>query len=212
MNTSTAVRTKLALARPALQVASAPLWRTSGLRQRFPAYLRTLHAVIRASVPLMRMAARRSEELGAKELHAYLIEHIDEERDHDVWLLEDLAVLDEGPVDVPPPAVARMVGAQYYWIAHHHPVALMGYIAVLEGNAPAGWFADWVIAATGLPEAAVRTVRLHADLDRAHIDEVYDLLDRLDLSPAQQAFVTVSGLSTMDSLIELFGAIAVREG
>jgi hypothetical protein len=28
--------------------------------------------------------------------------------------------------------VAALVGAQYYWILHHHPVALLGYMATLE--------------------------------------------------------------------------------
>ena len=36
----------------------------------------------------------------------------------------------------PAPAVAALVGAQYYWVLHHHPVALLGYIGLLEGYPP----------------------------------------------------------------------------
>ena len=36
----------------------------------------------------------------------------------------------------PSPTVAAAVGAQYYWILHYHPVALLGYVATLEGTLP----------------------------------------------------------------------------
>src|SRR2546429_520773 len=49
-----------------------------------------------------------------------------------------------GGVGRRPPAdsTARAVGAQYYWIRHHHPVALLGYVAVLEGRPPSVEFLD----------------------------------------------------------------------
>ena len=31
---------------------------------------------------------------------------------------------------------AALVGAQYYWIRHVHPVALLGYVMLLEGYPP----------------------------------------------------------------------------
>ena len=30
---------------------------------------------------------------------------------------------------MPSPAVAALVGSQYYWLLHHHPVALLGFVA-----------------------------------------------------------------------------------
>ncbi|WP_432838228.1 iron-containing redox enzyme family protein [Dactylosporangium sp. CA-092794] len=213
MTNSAALRTKFSLAAPALRAAAARLWQPDGLGQSFPAYLSTMHTVIRASVPLMELAARRCVELGpsdpvAGRLHAYLTEHIAEERYHDEWLLADLAALGADPGqplrDQPPPVVASLVGAQYYWIAHYHPVVLLGYIAVLEDNAPAGWFADWIVSTSDVPEAAVRTVRAHAELDRGHADAVFDLLDSLELPTALQHAVAVSGLYTIDSLVGLF--------
>ena len=37
---------------------------------------------------------------------------------------------------MPPPSVAGLVGSQYYWILHHHPVAFLGYVALMEGYPP----------------------------------------------------------------------------
>ena len=37
---------------------------------------------------------------------------------------------------MPSPTVASFIGAHYYWIHHHHPVAQLGQIAVQEGYPP----------------------------------------------------------------------------
>ncbi|MFE0465109.1 iron-containing redox enzyme family protein [Kitasatospora sp. NPDC058965] len=211
---SAALRAKLALLDPGLRAATAALWRPDGLRERYPAYLRTMHALVRASVPLMERAARRCAELGpgdpvAGPLRRYLLAHAEEERGHDDWLLADLAAAGGGPPGGPPaPAVAELAGAQYYWIEHHHPVALLGYVAALEGHAPAPWLADRLAARTGLPAAAFRTVRAHAALDTGHLADLDDLLDRLALDRAQQAAVGLSALTATDRLTRLFRQLA----
>ena len=43
-----------------------------------------------------------------------------------------------------------VVGAQYYWILHYHPVALLGWIGLLEGYPPAPEMLDELMARTGL--------------------------------------------------------------
>jgi pyrroloquinoline quinone (PQQ) biosynthesis protein C len=211
-STAYALRTKFALAAPALRAAAAELWRPRGLDRRYPEYLVAMHGVVRASVPLMELAARRCVERESRDpvagpLRGYLERHVEEERDHDEWLLDDLAALGADPERIlarqPSPIVARLVGAQYYWIAHHHPVALLGYIAVLEENSPTVRLADWIVRAAGVPEAAVRTVREHADLDPGHTDEIFALLDALPLTRSQASGVAISGLHTIDALAEL---------
>lgn len=208
------LRTTFDQATPALRVAAAQIWRRSGLRDRYPEYLRTMHGVIRASVPLMELAARRCaarpDDPVSAPLHGYLRRHVGEEQGHDDWLLDDLAALGEtvDPAAPPPPVVARLVGAQYYWVAHHDPVALLGYIAVLEGNAPHVGLAPRLVSSAGLPEAAVRTVRDHAALDTTHVEAVFDLIDSLPLRPDQVTAIAVSGLCTAEGLIRLFAHIA----
>ncbi|MFE3630526.1 hypothetical protein [Streptomyces goshikiensis] len=91
---SLALRTKLTPTTTALTAATAALWRPDGLRQRYLRYLAAMHPLVRASVPLLERAAERCAELddpGARHLAAYYTRHAEEERDHDTWLLEDLA-------------------------------------------------------------------------------------------------------------------------
>lgn len=221
LSAADALRVKFALAEPALQAAAAQLWALPGLKRRYGAYLRVMHGVLRASVPLMVLAARRCAELGPRDaaaapLRAYLEAHIARERGHDDWLLADLAALGFDPAEplavLPPPSVARLVGAQYYWVEHHHPVALLGYIAVMEGNAPPAQLVDRLVLGAGVPEAAVRTVREHAVLDADHASMVFDLLDGLPLTAAQTNAVAVSGLHTADALITLFAHVVRISG
>jgi hypothetical protein len=208
------LRTTFAQAESALAKAAAEVWRQPGLRDRYAEYLRTMHGVIKASVPLMELAAvqcaRHPDDPVSAPLRAYLGRHIEEERGHDEWLLDDLAVLGHPATvtaSLPPPAVAHLVGAQYYWITHHHPVALLGYIAVMEGNAPHLSLARLVEEA-GVPAAAVRTVREHAALDAGHTDAVFELIDSLPLTRPQVTAIAVSGLSSALALMGLFTHIA----
>jgi hypothetical protein len=208
----------LSLVAPAVRGATSALWRSGPPPERYRAYLRAMHALIRASVPLLERAAACCERLGpddpvAGPLRRYLLLHADEERGHDDWLLADLAAAGGDPAALtaalPPAAVAAMAGAQYYWIEHHHPVTLLGYIAVLEGNAPAPSLADRLADRTGLPPAAFRTVRDHAALDTGHVADLLDLVDGLPLRPAHRRAVRLSALHTARELAGLFRALAV---
>ncbi|MFE7142464.1 iron-containing redox enzyme family protein [Streptomyces sp. NPDC057644] len=211
---SARLRTKLLLLEPEFRGATHHMWRPEGLLPRYRSYLCTMHAVIRASVPLMELALDRlraraaSGDPLAAPLAAYLAEHIREEEGHDAWLLEDLRAAGGRPEDaldpLPSPLVASLVGSQHYWIEHHHPVALLGYIAVLEGYAPAPGLTDRIARHTGLPAAALRTVREHSVLDTEHLDELYGLLDRLPLGRDREAAVAVSALHSLDALTRLF--------
>ena len=216
---SAELRATLDLAAPAVHAATAALWRPGGLRTRYLAYLGSMHALVRASVPLLERAADRCARLAPQDpaagpLGRYLLRHAEEERGHDDWLLADLAVAggDPGAVAaaVPAAAVAAMAGAQYYWIEQHHPVALLGYMAVLEGNAPAPGLAERLAAETGLPAAAFRTLRDHALLDTGHLADLDDLLDRLPLGPDRRTAVRVSALHTARELARLFRELAAE--
>ncbi|EFL13749.1 conserved hypothetical protein [Streptomyces sp. C] len=107
---SLALRTKLLPTTTALLAATALLWRPDGLRQRYPRYLAAMHPLVRASVPLLERAAERCAELddpAARGLAAYCLRHAREERDHDAWLLDDLAAAGARPAAVPHPVEKR---------------------------------------------------------------------------------------------------------
>ncbi|MGW7352201.1 iron-containing redox enzyme family protein [Streptomyces sp. NPDC054784] len=214
---ATALGLQLALVRPVLRTAAARVWRDDdGLTGRYRHYLRAMHQVIRASVPLLERAAdrcgERTDDPVAAPLAAYLRAHAEEERGHDDWLLSDAEAAGWPPGELtgstPPPAVAALVGAQHYWIEYAHPVALLGYVTVLEGNAPAPGLAGLLARRTGLPPAAFETVRLHADLDGGHSADLARLLGTLPLDAAQRSLVAVSALHTVTALAELFDRIA----
>lgn len=196
--------------------ASQSLWSHPRLGALFPEYLLRVHTIVRASVPLMELGRDRAQELAPTDAVAagvarYLTRHIREERHHDDWLLEDLGALGVEARSVldrlPSPTVAELVGAQYYWIRHHHPVMLLGYIAVLEGTPPVADHVEDVIRRTRLPRAAFRTILKHADLDPHHRDALDRALDALPLSEDQSAAIAVSAFTTSrllgESLTEL---------
>jgi pyrroloquinoline quinone (PQQ) biosynthesis protein C len=181
------------------------------VRELYPEYLFTLHSVIRSSVPLMETARDRARSIGrgdrvAELLAEYLDKHIDEERDHDEWLLDDLESIgvDRASIlaRVPSPTVARAVGAQYYWVLHYHPVALLGWIGLLEGYPPTPETIDELMAGTGYGPTAFRTLSAHAELDVEHRDELFDLVDRLPLTTDQSTVIGLSAMSSVDLLAQ----------
>jgi hypothetical protein len=204
------LRVVLDLVTPGLRVGAAALWRPSGLRERYLRYLTEMYAVLVASVPLMTLAADRCERPGL--LRDYLRAHVEEELGHDEWLLDDMAAagLDPDAERARPPSVrvARLVGPQYYWINHGDPVALLGYIAVLEGNAPDPGLADLLAERTGLPRRAFHTLRHHAEVDVDHSGALFDLLTVVDLRPEQHSIIRASALNTAAALIDLFDSLA----
>ena len=219
---SAALRIKLDLLTPALSSAASALWLPEGaeLRRRYVAYLYEMHALIRASVPLMERAAGRCAQLAPRDpvagpLARYLALHIEEERGHDAWLLNDIAAAGGDPsyaaARLPSPIVADLAGAQYYWIEHRHPVALLGYMRALEGNAPAPWLASRLAARTGLPDAAFRTVRDHAELDCGHLTDLDATIDGLPLAQEHTTLLAVSALRTAYQVICLFTHLATTQ-
>lgn len=206
---SQVLRRKLQLVGGHMQAASDALWNAPDLARLFPEYLFWVHCAIRASVPLMEAGlaqarARTPSDPVADAVAGYLSHHIREERHHDEWLLDDLEVLGVPRrtvlARVPSPLVAAAVGAQYYYLHHHHPVALLGYIAVLEGHPPAVDALEAMVARTGLPRSAFRTLFKHAHLDVHHRDDLNELLDALPLTPAAASTITVSAFGTVQLL------------
>ncbi len=200
------LRRKLRLVVPPLAAAGERLIAHPRVRDLYPEYLFTSHCVIRASVPLMETARDRARAEAARDpvcalIAPYLEEHIGEEADHDAWLLDDLEVIGRPRAEVlarpPVPTVAALVGAQYYWVLHHHPVALLGYIGLLEGFPPSPGMIEDLRVRTGYPADAFRTMVAHAELDPRHGDELFELVDTLPLTPEQSA---VMGLSAMHSV------------
>ncbi len=134
-------------------------------------------------------------------LTKYYERHAKEESGHDDWLLEDLesigvrrgTALSRRPIQ----PVAELVGSQYYWIQHWHPVSLLGYIAVMEGYPPERSFLDGLAARTKYPKTAFRTLAKHSYLDLGHRRELYDAMDALPLERKHEEWVTLNAVYSM---------------
>jgi len=197
---------KVELLLPRLAATSRELWDSPRLRDLYPEYLCMLHTAIRSTVPLMECALEEAEKRAGDDpaadvLATYLTRHIREEQGHDEWLRQDLEALGFDPQEplrrVPEASVANLVGAQYYWIRHYHPVCLLGHIAVLEGNPPSPGLVDELTRRTGYPRAGFRTLERHAALDVKHRDE---LLRTIDEMPLTHDLATAVGLSALHSV------------
>ena len=173
-------------------------------------HLILLHQITRASVPLMKEALEasraRPDDDVCVALAPYLERHIREECFHDQWILEDLESVGIQRAQtlsaLPSQFVAALVGAQYYWVLHHHPVALIGYMIMLEANAPTQRLVGHLKAETGLPNSFFRTHLVHAELDPDHQAEILELVDRLPLSPAQDRLIAVSAMHTAECMVD----------
>ena len=202
---SARIRRELAAAVGPLSAACTALVEHPRLRELWPEYLVVQHQIIRATVPLTEAALERTRALPEADplrelLAVYLEEHIDEELHHDDGLLADLESLGLERAEVlarmPSAEVAALVGAQYYWIHHHHPVAFLGYVALMEGYPPTAELIETLAKRTGYPPEAFRTFEQHAEFDPGHKDHLDRTLDDLPLHRAQEAMIVTSATIT----------------
>lgn len=200
------LRRKLDVVLPELAGATQRFLADPRISDLYAEYLFSSHCIARASVPLMQTARERALDMGEEDpvggvLATYLEGHIVEETGHDEWFLEDLDVLgwDRSEILARPPSatVASMVGAQYYWVLHYHPVALLGFLTALESHPPSRSLIDELVSRTGHPPNAFRTLIEHADLDPHHSDELYGLLDDLPVTREQSTMLGLSGIHTL---------------
>ena len=214
------LRSALELALPAVWAAVERLVGDPRVRELYPAYLVQTHGIIRASVPLLEAARDRARTMAGDPVAALVAEYCDgpaeEERDHDEWLLEDLALLGVDPGEVrarpPSPTVAALVGAQYYWIHHVHPVALLGYVLFLEGWPPTPDTVEELQRRTGYGDAAFRTLLAHADLDPHHGHELDAVLDALPVGPEQHRLLALSAVTSAELYTAGLGELLGRGG
>ena len=203
-----------------LDELTSSLWLHRNLRATMPEVLVVLYQVAHASVPLMEAAlaeARsRPGDPVAAALAGYLERHIPEETGHDTWILEDLEALgiDRSAVvaRVPKPSVARLVGAQHYWMRHTHPVALLGYLKTIEGSPPTVAGLEAIMARTGLPAAAFRGWLHHARVDPDHLADLDALIDALPLDERLSSLVSVSAVHTVSALEAIFEELGKLAG
>jgi Iron-containing redox enzyme len=215
------LRRKIEVFLPALSNVGRRLLEHPRARELYPEFLFTSHCIIRASVPLMEAArdralAKADGDPVSAGLAPYFESHAPEEMDHDEWLLDDLEVIGRDRSAMlarpPSPTVAALVGAQYYWILHYHPVALLGYIAAFEGYPPSNGLIEELMRATGYEQRAFKTLLRHAELDPGHAAELDELLDGLPLAPEHSAVMGLSAMYSTDMYRRALDEVVERLG
>ncbi|MEM6463307.1 MAG: iron-containing redox enzyme family protein [Pseudomonadota bacterium] len=211
MTTVDLMQSRIRLLSGELVEALDSLWESEEVARLFPEYLIMMHQVIRASVPLMEEGLREARKLDTSDplgpiLSGYFAEHIEEEQSHDEWTLDDLEAAGYNRAEImsriPAPPVANLVGAQYYWLRHYHPVGLLGYIYLLEANPGDKHLYDEIEARSGLPSELFRTYRMHGELDPEHKDELEAIINSLPLTDTQRSLICVSLIHAMSSLAD----------
>src|SRR5439155_4317269 len=98
---------------------------------------------------------------------------------------------------LPSPTVAALVGSQYYWALHCHPVALLGYLMVSEGYPVAPTLVEELVERTGYPRDCFRMLAEHAEPDPHHGEELDQLIDSLRPSPVLETRLGLSAVQTV---------------
>jgi hypothetical protein len=197
------------------------LWGHPRLPELYPEFLFATLGVICASTPILETAAQEAELRSAegdalcRVLAPYLREHAAEENGHDLWLLDDLEVCgilrDRVLERVPYVSAAVLAGTQHFWVRHAHPVAVLGYLAVLENPASPEYLRE-VARRTGIPLAAMSTLLRHAELDVTHVAEFDAMLDGLELGQRELDVLTTSAIAAVAQLDAFFADVLEHIG
>ena len=210
------LRQKIELMMPRMRDAAGRVWNHPNFREVFPEFMFTIHSIIRATHPSMKAAAacaqaRAANDPVAAAMARYLFEHADEEKGHDEWALADLEVLgmpaEEVSRRIPSPTVATLVGSQYYWMNHFHPVAYLSYIAVSEAP-PSIDYLEEKVRTSGLPREAFRTWFYHGQLDHGHVQEFDELVDSLPLNEWHHSILGVNAFHSAELQARAFEEVA----
>lgn len=163
----------------------------------------------RAMLVLQEQVMRASEDLLqiSSTTHPYLKKHVEEERGHHRWIVEDLLHLDVIASHEPQILeIAQMVGAQYYHLICGNPWAFFGYLAFLEGYPAPKEAIERVKAA--FPRS-VRTAEYHSQHDIEHRAELVEVLNSLD-SKHHRAIID-NAVATADLYKTALWRIMVKE-
>lgn len=208
LSNSDVLWSKIRLAEARLHSATQEFWSHPGLAGMLPAFLVQLHRVMKGGIDLMRLARERALAMPGDPVAAivadYLEQHILEEKDHDAWLLDDIGTLGISPAEVdratPLASVVSLLGAQYFWAVNIHPVAVFGYLIVLEGKPPVASELESIRLRSGLPATAFRCLLEHADNDPHHIADLNRTLDAMPLTAEQEKYLALSAFHTIDAV------------
>ncbi len=124
----------------------------------------------------------------------YLVHHAEEEQEHYLWVIDDLRATGyEGPDPrgtFPCPETQAYVAFNVY-TATRHPVARLAIAAVLEGIG-GRWGTQYgtrLLQALHLQKRQAKFFLAHGELDKGHVEEVFEVIDGCELTPLEWAWM-----------------------
>ena len=161
---------------------------------RYLAFLAQAYYHVRNTVPLLMACGSRLGE-AHRWLQDAVADYIDEEKGHDLWILNDIAAAggDRHAVAQGQPHLSTELMVSYAWdsITRGNPVSFFGMVLVLEGTSVnlATPMAALIQQQLGLPDSAMTYLTSHGSLDQDHIRFFAALMDKVTDMDDQAAIV-----------------------
>jgi len=172
-------------------------------------YLVNVRYYAQFSPVLMSLGASRCTATHA-ELARYLMHHATEEQGHDAWALQDLRDLGMDEAEAlatrPVPACSALVGYTHFLAGHANPIALFGWMYVLEavGNDLGTLAGAQLVETLGAQRSAVRFVAGHGIADTDHTAEITTQIERHLTDADDQAEVAYAARVVADLYLRMF--------
>jgi len=175
-------------------------------------YLYATYSYVTASVPLMQLALTRLDCSVVTPYADYLAQHIEEERHHDEWLIEDLKELGGcyklSHTECPQGSI-QLAGVGYYTIIQWHPIALLGYIFALESAPPSIGDLRAIEDRCGVHANGLRTLYEHSSTDIEHRARLFEVIDAINADLAYAEMISATLVATLRAVLTMFEELRV---
>ncbi|MEA3410654.1 MAG: iron-containing redox enzyme family protein [Pseudomonadota bacterium] len=201
--------------RHGMQVSAAikPILEGGGDVEHYKTYLINVYKYARHSSKIIALAASRCIN-SYPELGKYLLVHSEEEEGHDHWAMTDLnelGVAQEVVHDTyPVPACSALIGYTHYLAEYGNPVALFGWLYVLEsmGDDLGSSLARYLDKNLDLQGKSLRFVAGHGVNDVEHTADINEHLSKFVTEERDRKDIVHAARVVGDLYVRMFNEIA----
>ncbi|HVB48731.1 MAG TPA: iron-containing redox enzyme family protein [Burkholderiales bacterium] len=165
----------------------------------YKAFLHDLYYIVWHFCPIMGAAASRCDDR-FRNVRYELYERIDEEKNHETWVLEDIEAVGGDVARVranpPSPPVQAMVAFNYYCADRAHPCSVLGMLYSLEviASAYAATLAQSIAKTLGrdMDGPGFKFLLSHSAMDQEHVAKLNVLVKTIDDPVAQESIMSAT--------------------
>jgi pyrroloquinoline quinone (PQQ) biosynthesis protein C len=165
----------------------------------YRAFLHDLYYIVWHFCPIMGAAASRCGD-EFRQVRYELYERIEEEKNHETWVLEDIEAMGGNAArvraELPSPAVQSMVAFNYFSAERAHPCAVLGMLYSLEviASAYAATISQSIAKTVGrsVDGPGFRFLMSHSAMDLDHVAKLNVLMKTISDPAAQQTIVNAT--------------------